>query len=203
MLRRSIRPTRARNTGFSLVELMIALVVGMIVVGAVLALVISMVRANNQTIQVTRLTQELRATAAIIANDLKRARGVADPLAAAKQGNAFNDLCKATVAANNERIWYGYAGALGGGYHLLRINNGKVEMGTTATPVDPVNCGIPGDTQWQQLSSTQVNIGAMTFTVSGRKIDVTLTGTLTTGNPDVQGISRTLTQTVFVRSVGS
>ena len=63
------------NAGFSLVELMIAMVVGLIVVGAVLALVVSMIRANNQTIQATRLTQELRATAAVIASEAK----LADP----------------------------------------------------------------------------------------------------------------------------
>jgi hypothetical protein len=56
----------------------------------------------------------------------------------------------------------------------------------------------------QQLSSAQVNITALTFTVTGRKIDVTLTGTL--ANPNSFGsdtISRTLTQTVFIRSIGS
>jgi prepilin-type N-terminal cleavage/methylation domain-containing protein len=191
------------DAGFSLVELMIAMVVGLIVVGAVLALVVSMIRANNQTIQATRLTQELRATAAVIASDLKRAKGVDDPFAAAKSGNAFKDLCKVTASANKDRIWYGYAGAAGP-YHLIRINsNGKVEMGTSATPVDPVNCAIPGDTTWQLISSAQVNISALTFTVSGRKIDVTLTGSLANPDSGADSITRTLTQTVFVRSIGS
>jgi Tfp pilus assembly protein PilW len=55
-----------RNAGFSLVELMVAMVLALIVIGAVIALVLSMMRANNQTISATRLTQELRATAALI-----------------------------------------------------------------------------------------------------------------------------------------
>jgi prepilin-type N-terminal cleavage/methylation domain-containing protein len=69
--------------GFSLVEMMVALALGLIVVTAVLALVLSIIRSNRQTLQSTRLNQELRATLAVIASDLRRARGVADPLTSA------------------------------------------------------------------------------------------------------------------------
>ena len=65
--------------GFSLIELMVAMVVGLIVVGAVLALVVSIMKSNRQTLQSTRLNQEMRATLAVIANDLRRARSVTDP----------------------------------------------------------------------------------------------------------------------------
>lgn len=59
--------------GFSLIELMVALVAGMIVVGAVLAFTVSSVRANSDYVQSTRLMQELRNTTDYMTAELKRA----------------------------------------------------------------------------------------------------------------------------------
>ena len=50
-------PLRAQR-GFSLIELMVALVVGLIVSGALLAFTISSVRANAEYVSAARLTQE-------------------------------------------------------------------------------------------------------------------------------------------------
>lgn len=75
-----------KAAGFSLVELMIALVAGLIVVGAVLAFTVSSVKANSDFVKSTRLTQELRNTSDYISAELKRAgydenamKYVADP----------------------------------------------------------------------------------------------------------------------------
>ena len=187
--------------GFSLIELMVSLALGLIVMGAVLSLVMSIIRSNNQTVQTTRLTQELRATAAVIASDLKRARGVADPFAAAKQGNPFATVFIDGVAnppdgTTGQCISYGYANASGGGFHVIRLNNGKVSLGE-ATTAAGANCTIAGQT----LSSPQVNISNLQFSISGRQITVTLTGSLLTG--EATAIRRTLSQIVFIRSVGS
>jgi type IV pilus assembly protein PilW len=193
---------RPGNAGFSLIELMIAMVVGLIVVGAVLALVVSMIRANNQTIQATRLTQELRATAAVIASDLKRAKGVVDSFAAAKVAPA--DIGTIVPASGNANcIRYGYqiidgAGNIVSVFHAVRLNANKVELISAAT-LAAATCATAG----QQLSSVQVNITALTFTVTGRKLDVTLTGSLANPNSGADSITRTLTQTVFIRSIGS
>jgi Tfp pilus assembly protein PilW len=59
--------------GFSMVELMVALVAGLIVVGAVLAFTVSSVRANSEYIKSTRLQQELRNSTDFITSELKRA----------------------------------------------------------------------------------------------------------------------------------
>lgn len=71
--------SRKSIRGFTLIELMIAMVLGLIVIGAVLALSLSMIRANSGTIASTRLTQELRATAALIASELQRTGSAANP----------------------------------------------------------------------------------------------------------------------------
>ena len=65
----------ARNgqRGFSLVELMVALVAGMIVAGAVLAFTISSVRSNSEFVTSARLMQELRTISQDREDELRRA----------------------------------------------------------------------------------------------------------------------------------
>lgn len=62
-----------RVRGFSLIELMIALVAGLIVSGAVLAFTVSSLRANSEFVRSTRLTTELRNSLSLIVEDLRRA----------------------------------------------------------------------------------------------------------------------------------
>lgn len=62
-----------RQSGFSLVELMVSLVAGLIVVGAVLGFAVSSIRANAEYVRSTRLTQELRTSLQTAVEDLRRA----------------------------------------------------------------------------------------------------------------------------------
>lgn len=62
-----------KATGFSLVELMVAMVAGLIVTGAVVAFTLSSLRANTEFVQSARLTQELRNSMDFISRELKRA----------------------------------------------------------------------------------------------------------------------------------
>jgi len=65
--------TRQKAGGFSLIELMIALVAGLIVVGAVLAFTLSSLRSNTQMVQAARLSQELRSSMDYVSRELRRA----------------------------------------------------------------------------------------------------------------------------------
>lgn len=196
-MKQSVLPAKAR--GFSLIELMIAMVLGLIVIGAVLALSLSLMRANNQTIAGTRLTQELRAVAGVMANDLRRAGGVVDPLtvATANNGNPLNPFASISTATAG-CIQYGYEGADGGELRNIYFSQGAVFM-AAADAADP---GCAGGTQ---LNSPQVTITGLTFVrqspcgtadVAGRCIRVTLAGRLT-GDP---AITRQYTQDIYVRS---
>jgi prepilin-type N-terminal cleavage/methylation domain-containing protein len=64
---------RARARGFTLVELMVALVAGLIVSAAVLSFFLSSMKSNGEYVQSTRLTQELRNTLDLMSRDLRRA----------------------------------------------------------------------------------------------------------------------------------
>jgi prepilin-type N-terminal cleavage/methylation domain-containing protein len=62
-----------RLSGFTLVEMMVALVAGLIVSAAVIAFLLASMRSNGEYVQSTRLTQELRNTLDLVVRDLSRA----------------------------------------------------------------------------------------------------------------------------------
>jgi prepilin-type N-terminal cleavage/methylation domain-containing protein len=207
MLNNVTRRSARRAAGFSLVELMVAMVIGLIVIGAVIALVLSMMRANNQTIGATRLTQELRATAALMANDLRRAGGVIDPLtvATADDGdpdNPFEVIDTATAGC----IRYSYEDAEGGNFHSIFVANNAVHIEAAATFAG-ADC-TANNAANSALSSQQVRITELTFerqspcgtpNPAGRCIRITLEG-----EADAAGatFSRRYTHDVYVRSMG-
>jgi len=202
-MRRMNNKSRVHARGFSLVELMVALVVGLIVVGAVLALVASIMKSNRQTLQSTRLNQELRATVAVIANDLRRARSVTDPLTSAKTGNPYSDVDTGTASC----VIFAYDGAAGGAWHVIRHSGNKIVL--QAAAAKPASCtSIPGTPT--AFGSDQVAITALTFSPltttavakkSTRRFDITITGNLIDQDVELSNVSRTMSQTVYVRSI--
>lgn len=205
------RRVRRRSSGVGLVELMVALVVGLVVVGAVLALVVAIMKSNRETLQSTRLNQELRATLALIANDLRRARGVADPLSSAVDinGNPY----KAVSTATGGCVVYGYDGALDGPWHVIKLVSGTVVLqGATTRPVDCSPSGTP-----IPLGSDQVEITSLAFTPTTtsatppdasdesivREFTVTITGRLIDQDVELGSMSRTMSQSIYVRSIGT
>lgn len=62
-----------RSAGFSLVELMVAMVAGLILVAAVTALFATVLRANSTAMKVSRLNQEIQAITDMMARDIQRA----------------------------------------------------------------------------------------------------------------------------------
>ena len=198
------RPTRQR--GFSLVELMMAMLMGLIVSGAVLALVVAIIHSNRQTLQTTRLNQELRATLAVIANDLRRARAVDDPLSTAvvPGGNPYRAVSTATAGC----VVYAYDDAIDGPWHVIKLDSGRVVLQGAATK--PASCSPAGTPE--VLGSNQVEITGLTFTPTTtsttdeefvRAITVTVAGRLIDDDQSLSTITRTMAQTVYVRSVGT
>jgi len=189
---------------------MLALAVGLIVIGAVLALVVSIMASNRRTVQATRLNQELRAVLAVIADDLRRARAVDDPLSTAMvvNSNPYRAISTATAGC----AIYAYNGAVNGPWHMIRLAQGSIEIVGAANR--PANCNGGAGIR---LGSGQVEITELTFTPTTtssvppvgtdenvvRQLTVTVTGRLVNGEAEVGGISRTMSQTVYVRSVGT
>lgn len=173
-----------RVTGFTLIELMVAMVLGLIVIGAVLALSLSMIRANSDTIASTRLTQELRATVAAITAELQRAGSTDNPY----NVTAANALGTITLANSDSCIRYSYSQAGTTVERAISVSGGAVYLGTTA-------CGGGGT----KLSSDQVSVSNLQFTRTGRALTVNITGQI----PSKAGVYRQYSQTVFAPGLGT
>lgn len=65
--------SKNKSLGMSLVELMIALAIGLVVIGSVLAFTLSSLSTNTEYVQSTRLSQELRNTMDFVTRELRRA----------------------------------------------------------------------------------------------------------------------------------
>jgi len=180
--------------GFSLIELMISVTIGLIVAAGAVGLIVSIDRANSETIQATRLTQELRALSGVIADDLKRTRRMYDPYAAVGQGTTANCPTSApttpaqpcytystdpTGATATQCVTYGYTGTTSGttvyNYRSIRrVVNGS---GVGTIVVDQ-NVAIDGGTAGTTLL-TAVQAGtcpipnATTYTLSSNEVDIT------------------------------
>ena len=91
-----------RQKGFSLVELLVAMVIGLFVAGIVTTMYISVLRANSTTVQLARLNQDLQAALDIMSRDIQRAGYVSGAEAALSRdtsGDAVNPT-KLTEVAN-------------------------------------------------------------------------------------------------------
>jgi prepilin-type N-terminal cleavage/methylation domain-containing protein len=63
-----------RTRGFTLVELLVALALGLVVIAAALGFFLQLVRAGSETVLSMRLQQELRTTMALVVSEVRRAR---------------------------------------------------------------------------------------------------------------------------------
>jgi prepilin-type N-terminal cleavage/methylation domain-containing protein len=206
----SIGTDRARPArGFTLVELMVALVVGLLVMLAAVAFITALMRSHTEDLRVTRLTQEVRALSEVISREVRRARFVADPIGLVAQGSAAagNDLLEARDAATNAPVVPGSEGdcivltydeppdppAIGTlvSRAIYRGADGRVYLNSNSA-----NCS-----GGSAISSPQVQINTLAFQQAGGfRMDQTLTASLRDGPPSLKDLRRTFRQTVYVRS---
>lgn len=163
---RTLKPSPAAQRGFSLIELMVALVVGLIVAGALLAFTVSSVRANAEYVRAARLTQELRTIGQFVDSELRRAGYDEDSLAyvagtTATKFSAFSPILLDTTAGANCVIYAydrapGTAGSIDPGNQEVRgirrstaTVNGKtvgvVEVAESSATVTPECDGAAPD----------------------------------------------------------
>jgi prepilin peptidase dependent protein B len=126
---------RARQMGLSLVETMVGLTVGLFIVGGALKLFVDNLDSNRRLLVETRVNQDLRAAADLIARDLRRAgywvsaaSGVWQSAASAVTPNP-----RATITTGGE-IVYEYdkdsTEVYNAGFRLL---DGKIQLRTAAS----------------------------------------------------------------------
>jgi Tfp pilus assembly protein PilW len=177
--------------------MMIALVVGLLVSAAALALVASIVKSNADTVRATRLSQELRATIEVIARDMRRARSISDPIVNVG-GTSPQIACDTITVSPATCVTYSYdcTSSTAGTFAAVALagNAIKIRTGTSTQACPTSGTGL-------QLNSTAVRITGLTFTkINSDAYTITLTGQLA-NNPTVNNTATLTTGSNFFRSV--
>ena len=182
------RVDRASARGFSLIEMMVAMLIGAIVVLGAITVILAINRANSENLQSVRINQELRALASVLGDEIKRARRLNDAMSAIGTGVSATSNC--TIASTSaycpgpfDSIDTATAGCIRYGYQAVAQNDPSTttatnnyraiyydatsksiylyaNTGATAFPACPTTA--PGN-PWVKLNSAQVNVTGMTF----------------------------------------
>jgi hypothetical protein len=179
---------RAFMRVFSLIEMMIAILIGSIVVIGALAVILAINQANSENLQSVRIHQELRALASVIGDELKRARRLNDAMSAIGTGVSSTSNCNTSPAgaycpgpfdsinfATAGCVLYGYQDATqSDSSNTTASNNFRAiyfdatsksiylytNTAATAFPTCPTTAPA---SPWVKLNSAQVEVTGMTF----------------------------------------
>lgn len=212
---------RVKQSGYTLIELMIAMAVGLILVAAVLTLYVSMSGSNIDYLKSVRLNHELRSTMALMVRDLRRAghnQDAATESIAASTINPFSNSSASTVQATvltvtgtstvNKSIAFSYddnddANINTYGYRLnVSSGVGTVQYCADDTTTTGTACSL-----WEALTDSDlVDIDLLEFSqdttsVAGgaftiRQITITMTGKLISDTD----FTRTISEVVKIRN---
>lgn len=135
-------PTPHSQRGLSIVELMVGVAIGLFIIGGAIKLFVDMFDNNRRLLIETRVNQDLRAAADIVARDIRRAGYWSGAASAfnppAGTAPAANPYAGATITANS--IAYAYdrgAGASAAGFSLSN-NTIYMTVGAASQPLtDP------------------------------------------------------------------
>lgn len=101
--------TIQKSKGFSLIELMVAMVIGLFVAAIVATMYVSIIRANSTTVQLSRLNMDMQAALDIIAGDIQRTGYASGAEAALERDSAGNPTSSAASNAVHTAMFSAYA----------------------------------------------------------------------------------------------
>ncbi len=200
-----------KQKGFSLIELMISMVIGLIILAAVLTMFISMVGSNNDNLKSIRLKQDLRAAMGLITRDLRRAGFNSNAAADSATTPATNPFDNIQIFTGNVEDTDANGDGVRAGNCVMfsyNANDGSNELYgyQLATNViesringTPCGSGWQGVTDSSLITITTLNFENTRVTESGvtiNQITVTLSGELSSDDD----VSRTLIETIKVRN---
>jgi type IV pilus assembly protein PilW len=207
--------------GFTLIELMIAMAIGLLLVAAVITLYVSMSGSNIDYLKSVRLNHELRSTMSQMVRDIRRAghnQDAATESVAASSINPFSNSSASTVQATvltvsgtstaDRTIRFSYdsdddTNVDTFGYRL----NVASGVGTVQYCSDDSTTNGTACTGWEGLTDSDlVDIDSLEFeldtitvasgTLTIRQVTITLTGKLISDSD----FTRTITEVVKIRN---
>ena len=208
-----------QQRGVTLIELMVAMVISLIVSTAMVLLMANTIGTSSQTIQMTRLTQEMRTAMQLITRDLRRANYHGNSANCFSNINCSPDATKITAivptTANCFRFWLDRKGDGGLDVGMFqRFDRGGVNVLQMTSADDASNtCGVDWGVALDITDADIVNIS--TFTINNddsdcfdisltdsqivSKVRLTMTAELQ-NTPQGIPISKTIADTIYVRN---
>lgn len=214
-----------KQQGLTLIEIMIALMLGLFIITATLAVYINTVRSSGDTIKSVRLNYDLGMTMSLMANDIRRAGYWGGAVVASNSlTNPFTDATSLSIGTNihtNDCILYTYD-ANGNTvldtneyYGFRKSSTGSIQIRSTNVPCNDTTGGWATITDESMINITDVQFSfvamaaqAATTTApihgaypaligTSRCANFTTTATPNTNNTiDCTGITNTPTPTV-------
>lgn len=171
--------TKQQN-GFTLIEIMIAMLLGIIVVTSVFSIYISSIRGSTDITNSARLNYDLDSVTQLMTNDIKRAGywSQANTGSDAKQniftiGNANIIIAEKTGETANSCILYTYEGETANDtvdtneYYGFRLNGTGIDMRFSVNNIANATCN---DGNWENIINTnKVTITTLTFSNANYK----------------------------------
>lgn len=209
--------SRTKQAGLSLVEMMVALVAGLVVIGAVLSFVVTTMRANNQNTQVTRVMQDLRVTMGLVSRELRRAgydRNAIDVVGTNVVASTFSTL---TINATQDCVVIAYdrggnAGAIDAGEsrgfrRVVRDGIGVLQANLESTAAacdgsgwidltDPRTMDVTAFRAQPSITTVPVSGAGPATTVTVRDVQLSITGQST----GADAAPRTLQSRIRIRA---
>jgi len=175
------------KAGFTLIELMIAMMLGLIVIGGALSIYISTIKSSSDVVKSARLNYDLDSVMQLMVNDIRRAGYWGGAVAGSDATNnnftqvptvatatdiqIRNVAAPTTAVSEGNCILYTYDGANGDGvvdtneYYGFRLNGVELEIRTTGTAATAGDCD--GDGQWENIiDENKVEITDLQFSLS-------------------------------------
>ncbi|MGR8941420.1 MAG: PilW family protein [Gammaproteobacteria bacterium] len=185
-----------KQYGYNLIEIMIALLLGLFVIGSTLTIYISTVRGSSDTVKAARLNHDLEAVMALMINDIRRAGywggarvGVNsnDNPFTGETGDMTNikvrDLAAPTTdITSGNCILYSYDadgdGIIDDNEHYgFRLNGNTINMRFSGAAAAPATCDWANGTWEENIAGDQIRITGLTFDLSGSKCENVTTST--------------------------
>lgn len=186
-----------RNRGMTLIEIMIALLLGLMVIGGVMTIYISSIRGSTDIANSARLNYDLDSVMQLMVNDIRRAGYWGDAVSGSNAknnpptcdtGNPFTCgdadivISKKTGEADDSCILYTYDFDDGDStttpeepdgnvnlneYFGFRLNGNGVDMRYSVDDVTNISCD---DGNWENIVDTEtVSINSLSFSLANSK----------------------------------
>jgi len=144
-----------RDAGFSLVELMVAMLAGLIIIGAAVTFAVSTLRSYSENILSSRLTQELRTGMNLVVRELRRAGHDSTSVSrvlTTTSASTFNEL-----EIDGSCITYEYDRQVGDDgpdateIRGFRLNDGVLQLNASSAAID-----CDADADWEDITDPDV-----------------------------------------------